>query len=410
VAETRDQALSEREPHSRSTESAANLDSERVPKPVVTASPASVAGTSVGPAAVLPGDNHLNTQLDKATRLLAYAAEAGIYIADEVRNDVLKCRSAPQLGWSDDRAASLLSALTRIAAQVQPVTAEALEATENVGEEDKTIRFYKRSMYTLFAFLIPFSIATFCTSKLSEAIQTEIGTAHQLAVKLNNELYRPAGQGSATVREAVREFAPGVTQLSVIEDLTQLAQAVRSIDADARKLNVFVLYLERPPFPYRGSGKNMLELDPGLTDLGHQTNVRIQVLQQVRYFARSVQNDVAVWYGAVASCILPLLYAILGALAYLLRSFERQVETRTLRRVDGHTARFAIAAIGGFVVGLFNVSIVQNATISPLAIAFLVGYAADVFFSFLEGLIQTFGRSSADGTAQAVLKGKSPAG
>jgi hypothetical protein len=168
---------------------------------------------------------------------------------------------------------------------------------------------------------------------------------------------------------------------------------------------VFVLYLEHAPFQYTNrSGKHMLELEPGLADFAHQTNERIQVFQRVRYFAQSVQKDVAVWYGAVASCILPLLYAILGALAYLLRSFERQIETRTLRQVDGHTARFAISAIGGFVVGLFNVSIVQNATISPLAIAFLVGYAADVFFSFLEGLIQTFGRSRADGTAQAVRK------
>jgi len=31
----------------------------------------------------------------------------------------------------------------------------------------------------------------------------------------------------------------------------------------------------------------------------------------------------------------------------------------------------------------------QRASIPPLAIAFLVGYAVDVFFSSLEGLLQT---------------------
>jgi hypothetical protein len=41
-------------------------------------------------------------------------------------------------------------------------------------------------------------------------------------------------------------------------------------------------------------------------------------------------------------------------------------------------------------VGLFNYSITQGASISPLAIAFLVGYAVDVFFAFLEGLLQAF--------------------
>jgi hypothetical protein len=384
-----------------------NSGSDRVLKPIVAAAPpASGAPASIRPAAALPGDHYLDVDLDKAQRLLAYAAEAGIDIEDGLRNDVLKCRSAPQLGWSDDGAARLLSALTKIAARVQPVTAETLEATDNLGEAEKKARFYKRSMYTLFAILVPFSLGTFCTSRLSDAIQKDVDAAHQLAVKLNNELYRPASQGSVTLREAVKEFSPGTTQLSVIEDLTQFAQAVRAIDADATKLNVFVLYTERPPFSYSRSGRNMLELKPGLTDLTQQADQRVQVFQQVRYFAQSVQKDASIWYGAIASCILPLLYAILGALAYLLRSFEQQVQTRTLRYADGHAARFAIAAIGGFVVGLFNVSIVQTATISPLAIAFLVGYAVDVFFSFLQGLIQTFGRSRGDGTPQGASNAK----
>ena len=54
-------------------------------------------------------------------------------------------------------------------------------------------------------------------------------------------------------------------------------------------------------------------------------------------------------------------------------------------------AHFLIAGIGGAVVGLFsNFTISQGASISPLAIAFLVGYGVDVFFSFLEGLMQSF--------------------
>jgi hypothetical protein len=44
---------------------------------------------------------------------------------------------------------------------------------------------------------------------------------------------------------------------------------------------------------------------------------------------------------------------------------------------------------------LFNFAMTQGTSISPLAIAFLVGYAVDVFFSFLEGLLQTFTKSKA---------------
>jgi hypothetical protein len=61
--------------------------------------------------------------------------------------------------------------------------------------------------------------------------------------------------------------------------------------------------------------------------------------------------------------------------------------TRTFVPSVANSARFLIAAIGGAVVGLFdNFTITQGASIPPLAIAFLVGYAVDVFFSSLEGV------------------------
>jgi len=42
-------------------------------------------------------------------------------------------------------------------------------------------------------------------------------------------------------------------------------------------------------------------------------------------------------------------------------------------------------------VGFFgHLAFSQDTSISPLAIAFLIGYAVDIFFSFLDGLIQTF--------------------
>jgi len=34
----------------------------------------------------------------------------------------------------------------------------------------------------------------------------------------------------------------------------------------------------------------------------------------------------------------------------------------------------------------------QGATLPPLAIAFVAGYAADVFFSFIDGAVQTVSR------------------
>jgi hypothetical protein len=88
---------------------------------------------------------------------------------------------------------------------------------------------------------------------------------------------------------------------------------------------------------------------------------------------------------------LPVLYALLGTVAYLLRLYEEQFKNRVLIAGDKHVARLLIAGIGGLVVGQFN-NVTQGITISPFAVAFLVGYAVDVFFTFLEGLLQMFKR------------------
>jgi flagellar biosynthesis protein FliQ len=51
-------------------------------------------------------------------------------------------------------------------------------------------------------------------------------------------------------------------------------------------------------------------------------------------------------------------------------------------------ARVVIALIAGLVVGLFN-NFTQGITLSPLAIAFIVGYAVEIFFSFLDAFLET---------------------
>jgi len=119
-----------------------------------------------------------------------------------------------------------------------------------------------------------------------------------------------------------------------------------------------------------------------------------KVYQEVRLYATNVQDQASVFWGAISTCILPVLYALLGACAAVLRAFSKQVEARTFAPSYATPARFVIAAIGGGIVGLFNnFSIGQALSLSPLAVAFLIGYAADIFFSFLEGSMQNLGKA-----------------
>ena len=61
----------------------------------------------------------------------------------------------------------------------------------------------------------------------------------------------------------------------------------------------------------------------------------------------------------------------------------------------GRISRRTLLTSGGAVVGLFNnFTVTEQASIPPLALAFLVGYAVDVFFAFLEGLLKAFTKST----------------
>lgn len=345
-------------------------------------------------------------KLEDAERLLGYAAEEGISVKAKVRDDILNARIADADKWSEQTASNVLSALTSLAAQLKPVTAESLKACAKQACIDSTIKSYKKVTIWLAPFIILFSLAAFITSAISERIGKDIGTANALAVKLGDELRSTLAQQSP---------AKGRTEI-LPRDLQEFAAIIRSIDARAWQLNLFVFYTIPDPFERTASDiwwkkrddalKQKFELPPGIPNFTKATTDKIGVYQDVRYFAQSTREAVSTYIGALATCVLPVLYALLGACAYLLRSVEEQIKLRTFHRPDVHIARFLIAAIGGAVVGLFNnFNISQTATIPPLAIAFLVGYAADVFFLFLEGLLQTFTRRGSQGSqAQPTAK------
>ncbi len=361
--------------------------------------------------------NYFAEALKDAERLLKYAAENGLDLDTETRDHILQARSAHNgAGWTEETAANLLLALTVLATRLRPVTAESLSAC--TSDTQSTVRGYLRIALWLAVVIVPFSIASFVTSAISTAIRNDITTANDLAVKLRAELGplppipvaaqslpatgTPADTAAATVVAAAPApaFTPpaGMNVSEIVAELQTFASTTRAIDARARQLNVLVFNAERDPFAAIRKNPAALhekfQLPSGLQNLALAANERTDVYQDVRYFAQNLLDDVSFFYGAMGTCILPVLYALLGTCAYLLRNFERQMSMRTFTPSRANSARFLIAAIGGAVVGLFNnFTITQAASIPPLAIAFLVGYAVDVFFTFLEGLIQAFTRN-----------------
>jgi hypothetical protein len=341
--------------------------------------------------------SYLEDALKDAERLLKYAAEAGVDIEPDIRHSVVQARAFSGGVWKEDAAASLLIALTKLAAKLKPVTAESLKACHD--EPRNAIRSYLGWAVCLALVIVPFSIGSFVTSGFSDAIRKDIVSANDLSVKLVAQLH-PTGAGKTGDAHLEGPIMPaGLSVAEVVTELQEFAGLIRSIDYRARRLNAFMLFLETDPFARQRSNPQALhdlfQLPPELpSHLETAADERVTKYQDVRYFAQSLQEDVAMFYGALANCLLPVLYALLGTCAYLLRSFERDMSNRTYVPSSANSARFLIAAISGGVVGLFNnFTNSPGASVPPLALAFLAGYAVDVFFSFLESLIKSFTRT-----------------
>jgi hypothetical protein len=336
-------------------------------------------------------ESYLEDALQDAERLLKYAAEMGVDVDPDVRHSIVHARTFSGGAWKPEAAADLLTALTAVAARLKPVTAESLKACRD--EPRQAVRNYLRWALCLALVIVPFSIGSFVTSGFSDAIRKDIVSGNELVVKLVAQLH-PAG---AAATES--SIPPGLSVAEVVGELQAFASLIRSIDYRARRLNAFMFFLEKDPYgESRGNPTllhNVFQLPPELpSHLEAAADDRVMKYQDVRYFAQSLQEDVAMFYGAVATCLLPVLYALLGTCAYLLRTFEKEMANRTYVPSSANAARFVIAAISGGVVGLFNnLTAVQGASVPPLAIAFLAGYAVDVFFSFLESLIATFSKT-----------------
>jgi hypothetical protein len=353
---------------------------------------------------------YFSQALDDAETLLAYAAESGLDVDGKVSEQILAARTACQTtGVNEQVAGGLLRALTVLSAKLKPITAASLRLSAEHGHGARsTLRVYRAVAISLALFLMPFSLATFVGSSISAAIHEQIVAANALAVTLSNEL--PPNPTASPTDATAPSFASarkgaadalqrGISQAEVIRQLQEFAADTRSIYARAKQLNALVLGRISDPYAHaqvdEQNRKPALELPPGLPDLTEAATHAILVYQGIRYFAQTTQDSVATFYGAFAACVLPALYALLGACAQLLRMFEQQLRARTLTKAaltkTTYAAHFVIAGISGGVIGLFtNLNFGQGASLSPLAVAFLVGYGVDVFFAFLDGIIQPF--------------------
>src|SRR5260221_12292324 len=73
--------------------------------------------------ATASSESYLEDALQDAERLLKFAAEVGVDVDPGVRHSIVQARTSSGGVWNDEAATGLLTALTTLAAELNPVTA-----------------------------------------------------------------------------------------------------------------------------------------------------------------------------------------------------------------------------------------------------------------------------------------------
>lgn len=375
-------------------------------------------------------DGFATDALDETHLLLAYAASSGINIDQEVSDAIARARAANERhSWNADIEAKFWPAKSKLSLSVKPVTVDSLAAGA-VGAAAKATRRYFLWTLILSAIIVPISIVMFINTAVSNDVGSLLKENDAAAIAVHEQLvnYQSAvKQAKQTTGEPANQNGnpanpPGMSEAllapNLVEKLAQFARVSRQLFAEAQVLNFFILNATPEPWwagpcdsgtaetrkECEATTRTNLELDvragdqavdrdgnllhKSITDEGFQ---KLGTYQDIRSFARQTQQMNLVIYGAVTAYVLPVAYALLGACAFALRNMAAQTGTKTYQPSYSNRARLIIALIAGTVVGLFN-NFTQGVSVSPLAVAFLVGYAVEVFFSFLDAFVHTFER------------------
>jgi hypothetical protein len=252
------------------------------------------------------------------------------------------------------------------------------------------------------ALLVMLSAGMFLLNKNSKEVSALIDSQNVAAIKLEENLtYYQWVHDSNNKDEKTKLFPPGL-----FEDLVVFSRNNAKIMYTIHRLSVRWRFWENPPrqncppdpkwcsiiaqvlprLPSQESFSHVVvdpEINPdphsGDNNIVREGYYQIRLYQSIRDYAQDVADS---WRGRLlttSAYILPIAYAVLGALFYVLRQ-------RALPRI---LHRLVIAGVAGLAVSRLGDLLPQDFLLPPLAIAFVVGYSTDLLAARLDKLLHS---------------------
>jgi hypothetical protein len=358
-----------------------------------------------------------DTALVEAGQLLEHAASAGLFpdegpnAAANVIPKLIQAREARRSGrLTAEITIAFWIAYGRLARLSAPVSAASLAASKHVPMLGMKIR-----SALMVLLVIASSIFLFMSTATLTETQDLIDQQNNAAMKLRAELQvlresTQAGNGGSL------PSAPLIAD-RVFEEMVEFSRKSASLLQSASRLNgtftPWWINLAVKDVTFNGENPNgmyHLNVPPAVStaaEIKEEAVYQVRAYQYIRDFALGLCKIDSLIDAGISTYLLPTIYALLGAFLYSLRMYSRLIRRKEFLPCVAHSARYFIAAIAGLVVGLFGSLLPAGTALPPLAVAFLVGYAVEAFFSRLDELIRKL--KGADANARSLVTKGRPA-
>jgi len=333
-------------------------------------------------------DHILKDAVNAGEMLLTYAAEQECDLDENLVQTIVRSKhTLTARALKENEESEFWVAYRKLCILTAPVSRESLEATD---VKVRSSRFFTRDVSEVGKVVFRYrvvAIISILILLLSQIYWVFLSTLVNDSKRIDNELI-------------IIENAAFDAKYKYISDKVANPQDQTMVPETQKKL----AYRESPKY----------------IDLLHQWNANLLLLTKIDLLSKAFKDSIdkaatkrklyfdeferavqiqtgTVTLNIMSLYILPILYGLVGACAYILRTISQQIKTRTFTRASKIRLqlRMVLGALAGFSIAWFvggegQASTVANVT--PFALAFLGGYSVELLFSAMDTFVEAFTR------------------
>jgi hypothetical protein len=422
-----------------------------------------VAGESKDTAVPAAQDDPLQESLGDASVLLWFASREGKDVEDKVLTTIVSAQSKLRHGSDPEVEGRFWTSYRKLAKAVQPASIDSILATysypfgyhhsktgkRRLTDAARTKKVYSWMSLCILSLLLVVQIFWFIGTTWRTDLETHRTELDRIAGNLRIMMLEVKGsKGNTNEQQPIstdqmlmneqsqnktdaipfdfsvpKSLLPFLAEKSLTRrDITVLLYANATLRGDRveqmlmgnykmLKFWDFVTniaeFFGNSPSVQRGLGKDKHSLcvEENISEFYRVLCEKADDLEKQQLGVEDVLVNARTTLAVLNQYLLPLLYGLIGSLAYILRTLSREIHNVTFTRGSEirYALRWPLGMLGGVTVGLFfdPADFQGFAAITPLGLAFLAGYGVELLFTGLDRMVSAFTGEGSDRPKQA---------